>query len=214
MHLTGFDIFAGAVVLISALLGLMRGGTREVVTLSAFVAGGAAAIFGVRFASPVVRRFIHTPWLAHVVAFVALFLIVYVIVRLIGGRLIQGVRNTSLSGPDRLFGAAIGVARGAVVVGLVVILIEAATPVERMPAWFTHAKLYPVANIAGHTLRVLAPKGVQVARNIAPTVEGALDGDADSEASPQERRRMRTARRVGYSDEQRSALDDLVEKTR
>ncbi|HEV7157040.1 MAG TPA: CvpA family protein [Caulobacteraceae bacterium] len=214
MHLTGFDIFAGAIVLISALLGLLRGGTREVVTLSAFVAGAAAAIVGARFAAPVVRRFIHTPWLAHVVAFVALFLIVYVIVRLIGGRLIQGVRETSLSGPDRLFGAAIGVARGAVVVGLVVILIEAATPVERMPGWFTHAKLYPVANVAGHTLRVLAPKGVQLARNLAPTVEGALDGDSDDEANPPERRSLRTARRAGYSNEQRSALDDLVEKSR
>lgn len=215
MGLTGFDIFAGAVLLISAGLGFARGGTREVVTLSAFVAGVATAILGVRFAAPVARRFIHAPWLAHVVALLVLFLIGYVIVRLIGGRIIQGVRDTALSGPDRVFGLAIGVVRGLVAVGLVVILIRAATPPERMPQWFTHARLYPVANAAGRELRVLAPKGVKLARNMAPSVESALSPANERDgAGSDDPRPARAVRGKGYSNAQRQALDDLVEKSR
>lgn len=214
MGLTGFDIFAGAVLVISAGLGLIRGGTREVVTLSAFVAGAAAAILGIRFAAPLARRFIHTPWLAHVVALIALFLVAYVIVRLIGGRLMQGVRDSSLSGPDRVFGLAFGIVRGLVAVGLVVILIRATTPPERMPTWFTHAKLYPVASTAGRTLRVLGPKGMKLARNIAPSVGGALSTNEAEDPAPPESRSARTVRRGGYSDRQRKELDELVEKSR
>ena len=179
--MTGFDILAGAILLVSGLIGFARGATREVVTLTAFVAAIAISIFGLRFSAPIAVHFIHTLWLARVAALVAVFLAVYIAVRLAGGALTRSVRQTALSGLDRALGAAIGLARGAVVIAIIALAIRAATPRERMPHWYTHALVYPEANAGGQALRALAPKGMAFMRRAAPAVENALaDEKADS----------------------------------
>ncbi|HEY1879183.1 MAG TPA: CvpA family protein [Caulobacteraceae bacterium] len=179
--MTGFDILAGAILLVSGLIGFARGATREVVTVTAFVAGVAISIFGLRYSAPIAGHFIHTLWLARIAALVAVFLAVYIAVRLAGGTLTRGVRQTALSGLDRAMGFAIGLARGAVVIAIIALAIRAATPRERMPPWYTHALVYPEANAGGQALRALAPKGMAFMRRAAPTVENALtDENADS----------------------------------
>jgi membrane protein required for colicin V production len=216
MELTGFDFVAGAILLVSGLVGLARGATRELVTVIAFVAAVVGSIFALRFSGPLTHHFIHTAWLAHIAALIVVFIIIYVIVRLMGGQLTRGVRQTALSGLDRTLGFAIGLARGVVAVGVLVILIRAATPPERMPHWFTGAKVYPLANAAGSTLRAFAPKGMELARRVAPTVENALtpeESDAD-ESGNRSGQPPRVAGRHGNTDKERKALDDLVEKSR
>lgn len=179
--MTGFDILAGAILLVSGLIGFARGAMREVVTVTAFVAGVAISIFALRFSAPIAGHFIHTLWLARVAALVAVFVVVYVAVRLAGGALTRGVRQTALSGLDRALGFAIGLARGAVVIAIIALAIRAATPRERMPHWYTHALIYPEANAGGQALRALAPKGMAFMRRAAPAVENALtDENADS----------------------------------
>ena len=185
--MTGFDFLAGAILLVSGLVGLARGATREVVTVSAFIIGVAVSIFALRYSAPAASHFIHAQWLARVAALVAVVLIVYIVVRLGGGALIRGVRQTSLSGLDRFLGFAIGLARGAVVIAVIALAIRAATPRERMPHWYTHAVIYPEASAAGQALRALAPRGMAFMRRTAPSVENALSGDnADigNEAGP------------------------------
>ncbi len=216
MGLTGFDFVACAILLMSGLVGFARGATREVVTVTAFIAAAVGALFLLRFSGPLAHHFIHTTWLAHVAALIVGFIIIYIVVRLVGGRLTQGVRQTALSGLDRILGFAIGLARGAVAIGILVILIRAATPPERMPHWFTHARIYPLANAAGSVLRSFAPKGMAMASHVAPSVENAITAD-DANADEGESRTAAApaaAGRHGNTDKERKALDDLVEKSR
>jgi membrane protein required for colicin V production len=179
--LTGFDILAGVILLASGLVGFARGATREVVTVAAFIVGVAVSIFAIRFSAPLAQHLIHTLWLARVAALIGVFLVTYVIVRLAGGALTRGVRQTSLSGPDRVLGLAIGLARGAVAIAVIALAIRTATPPERMPHWYTGAIIYPEADAGGRALRALAPKGMAIMRHAAPSVENALTGEnADS----------------------------------
>lgn len=206
--MTGFDIFAGAILLVSGLVGFLRGATREVVTVAAFVIAVVVSIFALRFTAPLAGHFIHTHWLAHVAALAGIFLAVYIAVRLAGGMLTRGVRQTALSGLDRVAGFAIGLARGVVAVGVIVLAIRAATPPERLPHWYTQAKTYPLANAAGGALKAFAPKGMAMVRQAAPTVENALtpgDSEESSDAG---------GKPQGYTDRQRGALNVLVEKSR
>ncbi|HEY1448442.1 MAG TPA: CvpA family protein [Caulobacteraceae bacterium] len=214
MDLTGFDFVAGAILLVSGLVGLARGATRELVTVIAFVGAVIASIFALRFSGPLAHHFIHTAWLASIAALLVVFIIVYVIVRLVGGQLTRGVRQTALSSLDRTLGFAIGLARGVVAVGVLVILIRAATPPERMPHWFTGAKVYPLANAAGSALRAFAPKGMELARRVAPTVEGALTPEESENGERGMAPGERPSSRHGNTDKERKALDDLVEKSR
>jgi len=216
MSLTGFDFIAGAILLVSGLVGFARGATREVVTVTAFVAAAVGSIVLLRFSGPLAHHFIHTAWLAHVAALIVGFIIIYIVVRLVGGRLTQGVRQTALSGLDRTLGFAIGLARGVVAIGILVLLIRAATPPERMPQWFTQARVYPLANAAGSMLRSFAPRGMAMARRVAPSVENAFtaegpnadEGDSGAVAVPA------PAARHGNTNKERKALDELVEKSR
>jgi membrane protein required for colicin V production len=203
---TLFDILAGLVLAVSGLVGLARGATREITTVIAFVLAAVAAVFGLRFTGPLAGHFIATPWMANTAALLVLFLIVYIVLRLIGGRLTTGVRQTVLSGFDRALGFAIGLVRGLVVIGAVALLVNAAGP---PPAWITRAKLYPLANAAGGVLRAFAPEGLKVAHDVA-----AGTAQAVTAAQPARGAQAAPRREGGYTEGQRKALDDLVEKSR
>ena len=210
MGITLFDWIAGGVFLLSGLVGFARGATREVTTVVAFVVAAVLAVFSLRFSGPIFRQAIDIPWLANATAILVVFIAVYILLRLIGGALTRGVRQTALSGADRVLGFAIGLVRGLVVVGLFTLLIDATTPVERVPGWIKDARAYPLAAAAGAGLRAFAPKGLQAARDVAPAMETAVAGPPPDETpAPAPRKR-----RGGYSADQRGALDDLVEKTR
>ena len=215
--MTLFDLIAGLVLVASALMGFLRGATREVTTAVAFVLAAIIAVVGLRFTGPIARHAIATPWMANVATLLILFIAAYIILRLIGGALTRGVQRTGLSGLDRTLGLALGLARGLVVIGGLVLLIDAATPATRVPEWITKAKLYPLADASGALLRVFAPQGWKLAGQVAPPIANAVldttpNGDdrstGDSEATSPSKRDS------GYSTAQRKALDVLVEKSR
>jgi len=215
--LTGFDILAGLVLLVSGLVGYARGATREVTTVIAFLLAVAAAVIGLRFTGPIARHFIHTSWMANAAAALTLFIVAYIALRMVGGALTRSVRQTAtLSGLDRVLGFGIGLVRALVILGAFALLIDAATPPERKPDWFLTARLYPLARASGAVLEALAPKGLAVANSVAPAIHDAVRDANGADAPPPARPAARSARgrSPGYSADQRKSLDDLVEKTR
>lgn len=208
-----FDIIAGLVLILSALLGLARGATREVTTVIAFLLAAVISVFGLRFTGPIAQHMVATPWMANIAAIVVLFVAAYTVLRLIGGVLTRGVQQTALSGLDRGLGGGIGLARGLIAVGAFVLLINAAIPPERMPDWITGARLYPIANASAGLLRAFAPQGWKLASGVAPTVaKDIIDGPSPKDDHPAHR--SAHGGDSGYSDQQRKALDVLVEKSR
>ena len=137
-----FDIAAGLVLLVSALVGWFRGGTREVAGFAALIIATVVAFFALRFTGPVARHAIRTAWVANLVAVLCVFAAVYVLLRVIASSLTRRIHQTSgLGGLDRLVGGGIGVVRALVVLGLANLIIVAVTPPDRMPHWMTGAML-------------------------------------------------------------------------
>jgi membrane protein required for colicin V production len=179
---TVFDYAAAFLLVTSCLFGVVRGATREISTILAFIVAAAAAVFALRFTAPIAKGLVHAAWLANTVAVLATFVAVYAVLRLIAGAITAGVRQTGLSGLDRLIGGAIGVVRAVVVLGGFALLVSAAVPPDRMPQWLSQAKLYPLASAAGDTLRAFAPRGLKMAKDIAPAITGAAAGGSWSDA--------------------------------
>jgi len=174
--MTLFDAIAGSILVISALFGLARGATREVTTLLALILSLFIAALAARFVTPLLAHMIHIGWMAHAVAMLLIFVVSYAILRTLGGLLTSGVRNAGLSGVDRLLGLGVGLGRGLLVMGLMGLLIAAAIPAERVPAWISRAKLYPLAESAGAVLRAAAPRGAKITHELAPMLaDGATD---------------------------------------
>jgi membrane protein required for colicin V production len=173
--LTTFDLIVLGVFAVSALIGLARGATRELTTMFAFVAAAVLALVARRFTSPLARHVIHAHWLADAVAVLAVFIALYVVLRLLGGVMTRGVRSTVLSGPDRLGGVVVGAVRAWVVVGGLTLLLDAVTPIARMPPWITGARTYPLVTAAAGSLRALAPQGMKFAKAALPAIGHAGD---------------------------------------
>jgi membrane protein required for colicin V production len=186
--MTAFDYAAGLLLLLSGLFGFARGATHEVTTVVALVLASIASVAALRFTGPVALHAIHTPWLAKVAAVLLTFILVYAVLRLLGGALTRGIQQTGLSGLDRLLGLGVGLVRALVLMGGFILLIDAATPRERMPAWITGAKLYPLASASGDALRTFAPGSLKVAQRVAPALSDDVTGDAWAEPPSHQRR--------------------------
>ncbi len=78
--LTGWDLFAVAIILISSIMAFARGLMREVFSIVAFIAAAAAALYARPLLSPLLKNFVQPALMAELLAALVLFLVVFVIV--------------------------------------------------------------------------------------------------------------------------------------
>jgi membrane protein required for colicin V production len=182
--MTLFDFAAGLVLIVSVLVGWMRGATREVTTVAALIVAAIVAVFALRFSGPLARHAIHTPWLANIAAILLVFVAVYILLRVAAGAVTRRIHQTGgLGGADRAVGAGFGVARALVLLGLANLTINAIMPADRMPTWISGALLYPVSTVSGQALKAFAPQGANLARQVYPMVGNAITSGGDDSAA-------------------------------
>jgi len=127
---------------LSAVISLVRGFVREAMSLVIWVAAFAVAmLFYVRL-SVFFDNLIATPSLRLLAAWLALFVGMLILGGLINILLGQLVEATGLSGTDRLLGVIFGVARGLILVMVILIFLPQILPVER-DAWWQESLLIP-----------------------------------------------------------------------
>ena len=213
--MTNFDYAAGFLLLVSGVVGFARGATREVTTVVAFVLAAIVAVAALRLSGPVMATVIHARWLANTAAILLVFIVAYLVFRLVGVALTRTVQQTGLSGLDRLLGFAIGLVRGVVVLGGFALLLNAAMPPERMPTWISNARLYPLADAAGGALRAFAPRGMKVAHDVAPALADAVAGEGIStQDAPAAAGRAPRKTHQDSAGPRHRVIDDSVENTR
>jgi membrane protein required for colicin V production len=132
------------------------------------------------------------------------FVVVYLALRLIGGRIASQVQATQGLGVlDRSIGLGFGLVRALVVLGAFNLVFNAATPPERVPKWISGAALYPLTSGAAQVLKAFAPKGLDMADRLKPALRDAVREGSRDQATEQ-----------GYDAGERGRIDDLVEKSR
>jgi membrane protein required for colicin V production len=202
-----FDLAAGLVLIVSVLVGWLRGATREVTTVAALVVAAIVAVFALRFSGPIARHAIHTPWLANIAAILLVFVAVYILLRVVAGGVTRRIHQTSgLGGVDRAIGAGFGAARALVVLGLANLTINAIMPPDRMPTWISGALLYPVSSYSGQALKSFAPQGAKLARQVYPVVGNAITSEDSAAGAGDDQNR-------DYNDPPTNAPRLRVEKT-
>lgn len=201
-----FDLLVLLVLAVSAFVGFVRGATREVVTVLAFVGAVVVSLFALRLTGPLARAAINPDWLAMVAALLVVFVAVYIALRIAGASLTRRVHDVqSLGTFDRVVGVGFGLIRALVLLGVFNLVFNVATPPERAPAWVTGAKLYPLTEASAKALRAVAPKGSAIFNRVTPVLEKAVREGAKPGDKAADR---------GYDAADRKALDDLVEKSR
>lgn len=137
--MTGFDYIVLTILGVSALLGMIRGLIKEVLSLVAFVvAVGAAVWWGGAIASAL-THYISNDFLRAAAAYGGVFIVVLLLVGLLNLTLSSLIARTGLTPADHGLGAVFGLLRGA----LIVFVIVGLAGYTELPqeAWWREAKL-------------------------------------------------------------------------
>lgn len=135
------DLLIIAIIAVSAVISLIRGFVREAVSLATWVAAFALSWFFFRALAVSLERWIEVPSLRLGVAYCTIFLVVLLLGAVLNWFMKTLVDTTGLSGTDRLIGIFFGVARGALVVA-VLVLLAGLTPFPR-DSWWHASQLIP-----------------------------------------------------------------------
>jgi membrane protein required for colicin V production len=131
-----------AIITVSSLLSVKRGFVKEAISLAIWgLAFFVAVAFHERLAV-LLHDSIDSASLRYLLSFAALFAATLVVGSMVNYLLGELVKMTGLSGTDRLFGMAFGLARGVIVVMAILILAPMAFPVDQ-DAWWQQSILIP-----------------------------------------------------------------------
>ena len=128
------DFVIIAIIALSAVISLVRGFVRETISLGTWIGGFWVAWNFFQELADQMHRWISVPSLRLGTAFAILLLAALLIGGLLGYLAGQLVDKTGLSGTDRLIGVFFGIARGAVLVTILV-LLAGLTPLPFDPWW-------------------------------------------------------------------------------
>lgn len=161
--MTVFDIVFLLVILVSALVGYARGAIKELVTLFAFGLAAMAAVLALPFAGKLFRHMVHPPWAGNATAVLVVFVVVYILLRVVGSLLTRHVHSSRLGALDRGAGGVFGVGRALVLAGAFFLVFSRITPPDLSPRWITGGLTWPLARASGNALTVFAPSGMKLA---------------------------------------------------
>ena len=132
--MTTVDYIILAILLISTGISFVRGFVREVLSLVAWVAAMWVAVLFTPQVSLLIENQISNESIRLVVAFLGLFIATLIVGSLTNTLISQLVKKTGLSGTDRMIGLIFGLARGGIIVSLIV-LVVGITEVPQEPWW-------------------------------------------------------------------------------
>jgi membrane protein required for colicin V production len=153
------DLVVLALMLVSGLLGVMRGLVREVLGVAAWVAAAiVASPYGLfPHVAPWVRRQFSDPGIADAVGFGGVFLIVLVVLWLVVRTISKAVRGSGLGGLDRSLGLVFGLGRGAALLVVAYILLGIGLAIEQWPAPILEARSLPIIHRGAEWLALQLP---------------------------------------------------------
>lgn len=163
--LSYLDAALVAIIVLSGIVAMYRGLTREVLSILSWIAAAGACVYFVfkyRDEAKQVADQFHAPVLVAQVAIGGLiFLLVLIVVHLITARISDTVLDSRIGAVDRVLGLLFGVARGFVLVVIPFMFYESFVdkPEQQYP-WVRDAVSRPYIKSAGDSLKIMLQRMV------------------------------------------------------
>jgi membrane protein required for colicin V production len=154
-----------AMALLSGLLAMYRGFTREVLSILSWVAALGAVLYFVLYHKPaaedLARQFSVPLPVAQIVMGAIIFLVVLIVVHLITARVSDSILDSRVGMIDRILGFAFGVVRGFVLIVIPYMFYEQFFPDPgNQLDWVRNARSLPYIKSAGNSFRNVLVKVV------------------------------------------------------
>jgi membrane protein required for colicin V production len=155
MPISWLDVILIVIMLVSGFLAMVRGFTREVLSIFSWAVAAVAALYLTPKYWNVVESYFPSPAIAQVAFAVGVFVITLILISLITFRISDRVLDSRVGALDRTFGFVFGLARGFLLVAIVFILFSALA--RDQPAWVTEARSYPILKQTQVAIESLMP---------------------------------------------------------
>lgn len=155
------DLTVTVVVLVSGLLALLRGFTREVLAVLSWVAAAAAAYYLHPFVVPYVKPYVPKDNLALYAAGAIVFFATLIVVSLFTVKLSDVILDSKIGALDRTLGFLFGAARGLLLAVVAFLFYDWLVPEASQPEWVKTARTKPVLQASGDRLREFLPDDIE-----------------------------------------------------
>jgi membrane protein required for colicin V production len=202
MPLQILDFVLIGIMLVSGVLALARGFTREVLSLLAWAAASVAAYFAIQQKPLIdlVLPHVDKPVLAQIAVGAVAFLVTLIVVSIISVKISDRVVDSSAGAFDRTLGFIYGLVRGLVLVSVAYLFYGWLQPPENQEDWIRNAQSLPVVRgVSEFLVRLMPP---DIAETLSKT---ALTNPEGAVIAPT------TDSDTGYSNGQTQGLDNLVD---
>jgi membrane protein required for colicin V production len=152
------DLAVLGIVLVSALLSMMRGFSREVLAIASWVAATAAAYYFYPVVVPHLTPYIHKEIIAQATAAALVFFATLIVVSLITVRLSDAILDSKIGALDRTLGFVFGVARGFLLAVVAFAIFNWLVSDKQQPDWVRNARTRPILNDTAAQIIAMLPK--------------------------------------------------------
>ena len=184
MPITGFDGIVLAIALFSAVLAMVRGFSREVLSVVSWFGSAYAAYKLYPYGLPYAKNFIADEKFAIIASAAAIFLIALIVISFITMRIADMIIDSRIGALDRTLGFIFGAARGILIIVVAVQFFNEWVPPEKHPAWISGSKSKPFLDDLGEKLKNALPE--DVAALLRKKIEEKMNNGAttDPNATP------------------------------
>ena len=203
MPIPALDLIVLGVTLISAVLATIRGATREILAILAWVVAAAAALLLHKAAEPFVKNHIANETIAKVAAIAGIFLLTLLVVSIITVKISDMVLDSRIGALDRTLGFIFGVLRGLLLCIIGWVMLSWFLQGQN-PEWIQGARTRPMLESSGESLqsmvKTILPENAfnDLLKKLKTKQDGlgeTEDAPSDTEAQPSETRPAQTPSR-------------------
>ncbi|MCA1493703.1 CvpA family protein [Ensifer sp. NBAIM29] len=158
MPITILDGIVLGVALFSAILAMVRGFSREVLSVASWIGAAAAAYFLYRYLLPYAKQYTDNDTVALIGSAAVIFLVALIVISFITMRIADFIIDSRIGALDRTLGFLFGAARGILLVVVAMLFFNWLVSPQQQPIWVTQAKSKPLLDNLGNRLVALLPE--------------------------------------------------------
>jgi membrane protein required for colicin V production len=157
LPITLLDVILIGVMLVSAVLAMIRGFIREVLSIAAWVIAAVATLYAYSKLLPYAKSYFNNDIVAAGVVIGGTFLLTLILVSIITVRFSDMVLDSRVGALDRTLGFLFGLGRGLIIVVVAFLFFAWLVPARTQPSWVTNAKSRVVLQSTGDWLMSMLP---------------------------------------------------------
>ncbi|MHB8885706.1 MAG: CvpA family protein [Methylovirgula sp.] len=151
------DLGLIVIILISALLAMLRGFTREILAIASWGAAALAAIYFHPLVLPYVKHYVSKDVVALAISAAIVFFVVLILVSLITVKISDAILDSKVGPLDRSLGFVFGALRGLLLCVIAFVFFTWLVPEKSQPVWVKTARMKPLLQSTGNELMAMLP---------------------------------------------------------